>query len=137
MRQMDSTLPRRFTPTTSLYPHTTVGNIKIPLNAISLYDSKRKLTDASLYDTPGIEGENSFLFQYLWAAYHKATGLKKLGGFQREPVKMTAGITLRPHSMLIYRTNNAAWRSGAVRRLGMYGSPIDAGFATYPPDIIQ
>jgi len=94
MKAMDRSLERRFTPTTSLYPHTTIGNIQIPLNAISLYNYDRKLTKASLYDTPGIDGDNSFFFKYLWSAYFKAIGLKKLGGFQRVPQSMTAGISI-------------------------------------------
>src|SRR5271154_4546306 len=94
MNKMDRSLPRRFTPTTSLYPHTTIGNIKIPLNVISIYNHNRQLTNGNLYDTPGIEGDNTFLFGYLWPAYYKALGLKKLGGFQRQPAILKIGIQL-------------------------------------------
>jgi ribosome biogenesis GTPase A len=79
-------------PTVSVFPHTTLGNVEIPL---STFRRQQNLpTQSSLFDTPGIEGDNAFLNSFIDPEYSRAVSLLKLGGFQHVPMNMTAGLLL-------------------------------------------
>lgn len=86
-------------PTISIFPHTTLGSIPIPLR--SLRPPARTMGDAGgrgmvtrgvLVDTPGIEGDATFLNGLIMPEYRKVVSLVKVAGFQRPAVKMVPGI---------------------------------------------
>lgn len=80
-------------PTVSVFPHTTVENVEIPIIA---FRSQQSLpTQSSLFDTPGIEGDNTFLSSFIDPEYSRAVSLLKVGGFQRVPMSMSTGLFLR------------------------------------------
>ena len=78
-------------PTISVFPHTTVGLVKVPLNA---FRNPKGRTRGSLFDTPGIDGDSTFFSQFIAHDYSRAVSLYKIGGFQRVPAKMVAGYSL-------------------------------------------
>lgn len=98
-------------PTVSVFPHTTVGNVRIPLNAFRHPDGLR--TRASLYDTPGIEGDSAYLNGFIDDEYTRAVSLLKVGGFQRPPDRLTPGFP-----MSIFQANvrpfNDTWRDDQI-----------------------
>ena len=77
-------------PTVSVFPHTTVGFVQIPLNALKHPQGFE--TQASLFDTPGVEGDSAYLNGFIDNEYSRAVSLLKVGGFQRPPDSMTPGI---------------------------------------------
>lgn len=79
-------------PTVSIFPHTTLENVDIPLS--SFRRQQNLPTQSSLFDTPGIEGDNTFLNRFIDPEYSRAVSLLKVGGFQRPPMSMTAGLLL-------------------------------------------
>lgn len=72
---------RILTPTVSVFPHTTIDNVEIPLNAFQRETGLT--TSAKLYDTPGIESDSSYFTDLIIHEYSRATSLLKRGGFQR------------------------------------------------------
>ena len=83
---------RHLSPTVSVFPHTTVGNVEIPLNAFKHPEGLQ--TGASLFDTPGIEGDSAYFNSFIDDEYTRAVSLLKVGGFQRPPDSMTAGSSM-------------------------------------------
>src|SRR5215471_19042877 len=73
----------------SVFPHTTLGNVEIPLNALRHPEGLQ--TGASLFDTPGIEGDSAYLNSFIDNEYPRAVSLLKVGGFQRPPESMAPG----------------------------------------------
>jgi ribosome biogenesis GTPase A len=78
-------------PTVSVFPHTTVGLVKVPLNA---FRTPKGRTRGSLFDTPGIDGDSAFFSQFIAHDYSRAVSLLKRGGFQRAPEKIVVGNSL-------------------------------------------
>jgi hypothetical protein len=93
-KRATSTSPyKHLFPTVSVFPHTTVGFVQIPLNVLKHPQGYE--TRASLFDTPGVEGDSAYLNGFIHHEYSRAVSLLKVGGFQRPPDSMTPGITLR------------------------------------------
>jgi ribosome biogenesis GTPase A len=80
---------QHISPTVSIYPRTTLGNVELPLLAFKHPESPR--TRASLFDTPGVEGDSAYLNSLINEDYSSAVSLLKVGGFQRPPDSLTAG----------------------------------------------
>ena len=94
-----------FSPTTSIFPHTTLANVKIPIRvfqsaqALRVYQSSPKHpvppTDSFFYDTPGVEGDSAYLNSFLDNDYQRAISLYKVSGFQRPPDSLRQGPPLQ------------------------------------------
>jgi hypothetical protein len=97
-------------PTVSVFPHTTVGNVGIPLNAFRHPEGLR--TRASLYDTPGIEGDSAYLNGFIDDEYTRAVSLLKVGGFQRPPDRLTPGF---PMSIFKLTSGRSVILGGMIR----------------------
>jgi hypothetical protein len=80
---------QQFTPTISVFPHTTLANVAIPLDT---FKSRDVSSVGTLYDTPGIEGDSAYLTSLISHDYARNTSLLKLTGFQRPPDKLEPGI---------------------------------------------
>lgn len=78
-------------PTVSIFPQTTLGNVEIPLKVFKHPQGLE--TRAMLYDTPGIEGVNAYFNNFIERDYLKATSLLRVGGFQRPPDSMKSGTS--------------------------------------------
>jgi hypothetical protein len=79
---------QRFTPTISIFPHTTLGNVAIPL---SIFKSRYDRVVGRLFDTPGIEGDSAYLTSLISHDYSRNVSLLKLTGFQRPPQNLIPG----------------------------------------------
>lgn len=80
---------KNLSPTVSVFPHTTIGFVQIPMNT---FKHPRGLESrASLFDTPGVEGDSAFLNSFIDDEYTRAVSLLKVAGFQRPAESMTAG----------------------------------------------
>lgn len=77
-------------PTVSIFPHTTVGFVEIPMNAFQHPQGFK--TRASLFDTPGVEGDSAYFNSFIDDEYTRAVSLLRLGGFQRPPDSLSPGI---------------------------------------------
>jgi ribosome biogenesis GTPase A len=88
---------RELAPTISIYPHTTLGRIRIPLTAFGKWGAKLDRTYTALFDTPGVESDSSYLQSFIDVEYERAVSLLKLGGFQRPADKMIPGTFNQRH----------------------------------------
>ena len=86
-----STQYQVFSPTTSIFPHTTLANVKIPIKVFQNPQSQQNPSNANFYDTPGVEGDSAYLNSFIDDAYQKAISLYKVGGFQRPPDSLAQG----------------------------------------------
>jgi hypothetical protein len=91
-----STQYQVFSPTTSIFPHTTLAHVKIPIKVFQNPQSRQNPTQANFYDTPGVEGDSAYLNSFIDDAYQKAISLYKVGGFQRVPDSLAQGTPLSP-----------------------------------------
>jgi hypothetical protein len=82
---------RLLSPTVSVFPHTTLGQIEIPLNAFKR--ESRLQTSAKLFDTPGMEGDSTYFTNLISHDYSRATSLLKRGGFQRPSEALHPGLS--------------------------------------------
>jgi hypothetical protein len=80
---------QRFTPTISVFPHTTLGNVAIPLNTFK--SRGHDTVQGNLYDTPGVQGDSAFLASLISHEYARSISLQKLGGFSRPAEMLEAG----------------------------------------------
>jgi hypothetical protein len=84
-------------PTISVFPHTTVGDVEIPMGRMKYYkrdDSHKKIPMpwGKIVDTPGIEGDSSFLYSFIDPQYSNDLNLFKVIGFKRIPQSLRSGI---------------------------------------------
>ena len=85
---------KHISPTISIFPHTTLGSIPTPLRlfrAPGPRDGQPMATRGDLIDTPGVEGDATFLNGLIMEDYRKSVSLLKRGGFQRPAMKMEEG----------------------------------------------
>jgi hypothetical protein len=79
---------QQYTPTISVYPYTTLGNVAIPLEA---FRSPVGPSRGFLYDTPGIQGASAYLSSLVSHEYMRNVSLQKVAGFQRPAEKLKPG----------------------------------------------
>ena len=97
----EKTQYQMFSPTTSIFPHTTLANVKIPLHVFQ--SPKRALPNNSyFYDTPGVEGDSAYLNSFIDNEYQKAISLYKVAGFQRPPDSLHEGNSPTSNSISFF-----------------------------------
>ena len=89
-----STQYQVFSPTTSIFPHTTLANVKIPIKLFKNPQSLQNPSNAHFFDTPSVEGDSAYLNSFIDDEYQKAISLYKVGGFQRPPDSLAQGTPL-------------------------------------------
>jgi ribosome biogenesis GTPase A len=83
---------QHLSPTVSVFPHTTIANVEIPLRMFGRFKDRFNLpTKASLYDTPGVEWDSSYFTSLIDHDYLRAVSLFKVSGFQRPPYSLSPG----------------------------------------------
>src|ERR1700733_8408595 len=80
---------QRLTPTISVFAHTTLGNVAIPLNTFK--SRGHETVQGNLYDTPGIQSDSAYLGSLISHEYARSISLQKLGGFSRPAEMLEAG----------------------------------------------
>jgi hypothetical protein len=93
-------------PTVSVFPHTTLGKVRVPLNVFRNFKGP---TNSNLYDTPGVESDSTYFSQFIAHDYSRAVSLLKRDGYTNPAEKMTAGIPLV--NVILHRSINGVGRS--------------------------
>jgi len=88
---------RHFAPTSSIYPHTTLANVQLPVD-LFMKRGESTYSPASVYDTPGFDGDQAYLQSFIDVEYERAVSLIKVGGFQRPADNMRPGSLVPPKS---------------------------------------
>ena len=79
-------------PTVSVFPHTTLDQVEVPLNAFRR--ESKVMTFAKLYDTPGIESDSTYFQSLISHEYSRAVSLLKRGGYSRPAEPLHPGNSL-------------------------------------------